>query len=84
MVRGVYPPYTPSGPTTKKKHFLCVFPKGLRYIHIHIYTPLRQDGPTDDARVSLLRQDSPDPETREPVAPPWAGRVEGLNYQISR
>jgi len=43
-----------------------------------------QDGPTDDARVSLLRQDSPDPETREPVAPPWAGRVEGLNYQISR
>ena len=53
------------------------------YIFIQ-YTPLRQDGPTDDARVSLLRQDSPDPETREPVAPPWAGRVEGLNYQISR
>ena len=25
VVRGVYPPYTPSGPTTKKKHFLlCV------------------------------------------------------------
>ena len=24
MVGGVYPPYTLSGPTTKKKHFLCV------------------------------------------------------------
>ena len=24
VVRGVYPPYTLSGPTTKKKHFLCV------------------------------------------------------------
>jgi len=44
-----------------------------------------QDGVfTDDARVSLLRRDSPDPEDRESVAPPWAGKVEGLNYQISR
>jgi len=39
---------------------------------------------SDDARVSLLRQDSPDPENRESPAPAWAGRVEGLNYQISR
>jgi len=44
-----------------------------------------QDGITDDARVSLLREeDKGDPETRDPVAPSWAGRVEGLNYQISR
>ena len=26
VVRGVYPPYTLSGPTTQKKHFMCVFP----------------------------------------------------------
>jgi len=44
-----------------------------------------QDGMyQDDARVSLLRQDSPDTEAGQPVAPPWASRVEGLNYQISR
>jgi len=46
-----------------------------------------QDGSTfhDDARVSLLRQDSGgDIENPEPIAPQWASRVEGLNYQISR
>ena len=34
---GVYPPYTLSGPTTKKKHFfMCVFPQGLHiYPHNH-------------------------------------------------
>ena len=26
VVRGVYPPYTLSGPTTEKKNFMCVFP----------------------------------------------------------
>ena len=42
-----------------------------------------QDGVSnDDARVRLLRED---PEDREPPqAPAWAGKVEGLNYQISR
>ncbi|XP_023347674.1 syntaxin-16 [Eurytemora carolleeae] len=44
-----------------------------------------QDGLfSDDARVSLLRRDATDPEVPDPVAPAWAGRVEGLNYQISR
>jgi len=46
---------------------------------------LTQDGLfSDDARVSLLRRDATDPEVPDPVAPAWAGRVEGLNYQISR
>jgi len=45
----------------------------------------QQDGLfTDDARVSLLRRDSPDIENAETAAPAWAGKVEGLNYQISR
>jgi len=44
-----------------------------------------QDGMfQDDARVSLLREDNVDTEAAQPVAPPWASRVEGLNYQISR
>ena len=42
----------------------------------------------DDARVSLLRQDEADSELggdeQGIVAPAWASRVEGLNYQISR
>ena len=36
----------------------------------------------DDARVSLLRREEKLEEGV--VAPAWAGRVEGLNYQISR
>jgi hypothetical protein len=36
----------------------------------------------DDARVSLLRRE--DRLEEGIVAPAWAGRVEGLNYQISR
>jgi len=36
----------------------------------------------DDARVSLLRREEKIEEGI--VAPAWAGRVEGLNYQISR
>jgi len=35
----------------------------------------------DDARVSLLRREEKLEEGV--VAPAWAGRVEGLNYQIS-
>ena len=32
VVRGVYPPYTLSGPTTKTNtFFMCVFPKGPSY-----------------------------------------------------
>ena len=40
------------------------------------------EGDFDDARVSLLRRDENIEEGR--IAPSWAGRVEGLNYQISR
>jgi len=36
----------------------------------------------DDARVSLLRRE--DKVEEGVVAPAWAGKVEGLNYQISR
>ena len=36
----------------------------------------------DDARVSLLRREDRVEEGN--IAPAWAGRVEGLNYQISR
>ena len=46
-----------------------------------------QDLYTDDARVSLLRKDSRDEEVGVgdgASQPAWAGRVEGLNYQITR
>jgi len=44
-----------------------------------------QDGQTDDARVSLLRNKREEDLEQQSRAPPaWAGRVEGLNYQITR
>ena len=36
----------------------------------------------DDARVSLLRRE--DRVEEGVIAPAWAGKVEGLNYQINR
>ena len=48
---------------------------------------LLKDEYTDDARVSLLRRGSGEDveEAKSRVAQPaWAGRVEGLNYQITR
>jgi len=37
MVRGVYPPYTLSGPTTKKKLFLCASSLSYSCCEICIY-----------------------------------------------
>ena len=39
VVRGVYPPYTLSGPTTKKPTFLmCVFPKFACMFLVRLYS----------------------------------------------